>query len=287
MTIVIRTMLPNDVPCADSLRAEAGWNQLPEDWTRLLSHEPQGCFVATLNDDVVGSVTTTRYGSELAWIGMMLVRESYRGRGIGKNLMQRALEYLEAQSVKCIRLDATPLGRPLYEKLGFVPEWEFHRWKSDHRTVEAATHREELAEGATEAVENSPKPQALLAKHQQLDTAAFGTDRSEWTARLAAISRCVTCDDGFGMLRDGTVAQYLGPITSATAATAGRICRSLLHDAEGPIFWDVPEVNVSARELAMRMGFVPARPLLRMRLGTTTTAPQVAYQFAIADPATG
>jgi len=287
VTIVIRTMLPNDVPCADSLRAEAGWNQLPEDWTRLLSHEPQGCFVATLNDEMVGSVTTTRYGSELAWIGMMLVRETYRGRGIGKNLMQRALEYLEAQSVKCIRLDATPLGRPLYEKLGFVPEWEFHRWKSDHRTVEAATHRDGSSVEAIEAVENSPKPQALLAKHQQLDTAAFGTDRSEWIARLASISRCVTCDDGFGMLRDGAVAQYLGPITSATAATAARICRSLLHDAEGPIFWDVPEVNVSARELAMSMGFVPARPLLRMRCGTTTTAPQAAFQFAIADPATG
>jgi len=45
------------------------------------------------------------------------------GKGIGKALMTHAIEYLDRRGARSIRLDATALGRPLYEKLGFA--WEF------------------------------------------------------------------------------------------------------------------------------------------------------------------
>src|SRR5512145_3259576 len=88
----IRRMAENDLPGADNLRRLVGWNQMPEDWARMLRLEPDGCFVAILNSVVVGTVTTTTYGQALAWIGMMLVHPDHRRQGIGRRLMQRALQ---------------------------------------------------------------------------------------------------------------------------------------------------------------------------------------------------
>ena len=134
----LRTMVSSDITAADSLRAIAGWNQLPEDWHRLLLHEPDGCFVATANDFVVGTVTTTRHCPEPGWIGMMLVHPDFRGQGIARRLMQTAMDYLRQAHVRCIMLDATPAGEPLYRKMSFVPEWSFSRWhRTDHGTGKA------------------------------------------------------------------------------------------------------------------------------------------------------
>ena len=108
-----------DVSSAQSLVEIAGWNQLPADWLRLLTREPRGCFKATAAGRLLGTVTTIVYGTELAWIGMMLVHPDARRQGIGTQLMRHAIDSLLAQGVKSIALDATPAGRPLYEQLWF------------------------------------------------------------------------------------------------------------------------------------------------------------------------
>ncbi len=117
---VIRQMTEADVPRCDVLRGLAGWNQLRQDWLRFIRWEPKGCFVAEAGDQILGTVTTTSYGTALAWIGMMLVHPEHRRKGIATQLMEKAVDYLKGQGVHCIRLDATPAGLPLYEKMGFV-----------------------------------------------------------------------------------------------------------------------------------------------------------------------
>ena len=57
-------------------------------------------------------------------IGMVLVPPEKRRMGIGTALLMHGIEYLEAKGVAAVKLDATPLGRPLYEKLGFVVEYD-------------------------------------------------------------------------------------------------------------------------------------------------------------------
>src|SRR5690606_32161796 len=64
----------------------------------------------------------------VAWISMMLVEESLRGRGIGRALMEQALMHVDASGIPTVRLDATPLGRPLYEKLGFRADFPLVRY---------------------------------------------------------------------------------------------------------------------------------------------------------------
>src|SRR5262249_44841777 len=138
-TVEVRMMTQADLAAADELRRLAGWNQKPRDWQRLLTLEPRGCFVALRNGAVVGTVTTTVYGTELAWIGMMLVHPEHRRIGIATQLMNRALEYLKERQMRCVKLDATPAGQPVYEKLGFVSEWRLQRWQRVGDCVSSAT----------------------------------------------------------------------------------------------------------------------------------------------------
>ena len=69
--ISIRELSEADIAAADLLRQKAGWNQTHADWLRTIRYEPRGCFAAVRGDEIVGTVTTTTYGTALGWIGMM------------------------------------------------------------------------------------------------------------------------------------------------------------------------------------------------------------------------
>src|SRR6185503_3320345 len=94
MEIEVRLLRESDLPAALRLKELAQWNQTENDWLRLLRLEPNGCFCATFDGEVVATTTTTTYGTDLAWIGMVLVDPRRRQLGIATRLMNRALEYL-------------------------------------------------------------------------------------------------------------------------------------------------------------------------------------------------
>src|SRR4051812_37831517 len=115
--ITLRPMTGADLPLLLRLRAQARWNQTEADLRRFLDLSDDGGFVSQFAGEPVGTVCTFVFGST-AWIAMVLVDEAMRGRGIGAALMRHALAHLNRIGVERIRLDATPLGRPVYEKLG-------------------------------------------------------------------------------------------------------------------------------------------------------------------------
>jgi GNAT superfamily N-acetyltransferase len=276
-SLAIRTLCPADLDDAEELCRIAGWNQLRTDWLRLLEHEPEGCFLAERDGQPIGTVTTTTYGTDLAWIGMMLVHPDFRRQGIATVLMERSLEYLRERGVRCIKLDATPAGEPVYERLGFRAEWEFHRWERSHPSPPAT----------------APIPPAMSRlEPSPLDLDAFGADRTEWLNRLARESVLVRKGTDWGMGRTGRIASYLGPIIAENVESAGEIITQLLEAGalrhpEGRLFWDIPGPNAAGIELARSLGFEQSRPLLRMWTGEQLIAGRPERQFALGDPATG
>lgn len=280
----VRVMTPSDLGFADSLRALVGWNQTVKDWQRVIAHEPQGCFVAECDGAPAGTATTTSYGNDLAWIGMVLVHPELRRRGIGRALLEHCLGYLRGRGIRCIKLDATPLGKGLYQKLGFRDEWPWRRW--------------ETARLPASGVPVGPlRPGAISdsAAMAQLDKAAFGVSRQSMLERLARDSSAVLVQTseagritGFGMLRPGARAVFLGPVVADSAEAGALLVQALGASVAGrPVYWDVPEANAPAIELAKSYGFTPQRPLSRMVLGENKNPGQPQLQFAIADPAIG
>ncbi|MEI8310916.1 MAG: GNAT family N-acetyltransferase, partial [Verrucomicrobiota bacterium] len=127
MSLAVRLMARGDLGFANAVREQAGWNQTPQDWQALLDYSQSLCFVAEENGRPAGTVSVIRYGNCLAWIGMLLVLEECRGRGVGGALLNQALT--ASAGAKSIGLDATPAGRPLYEKNGFAVVAELSRWE--------------------------------------------------------------------------------------------------------------------------------------------------------------
>lgn len=281
----LRRLQESDLAAADELRRLARWNQTVEDWRRLLSLEPEGCLVALQDGAVVGTVTTTTYGTALAWIGMMLVHPDRRRAGVGTQLIQHALEYLRGRGVKCIKLDATPDGRPLYEKLGFKPEWTLTRClRADADTVAATAGREDVR----------PLREEDWSAVEEIDVAAIGAARPALLRSLvtdcleALVWPAQGAVAGWGVLRRGAHAAYLGPLAGTTNAALEPLALALLQTAQGrPVIWDVPDSNLDARAAAQRFNFAPVRPLTRMYLGTGCATIVPSCCFAIAGPAIG
>ncbi len=280
----IRLLQLDDLVFADSLRARVGWNQTPEDWRRFLALEPGGCCLAEWDGAPVGTATTLRYGSDLAWIGMVLVHPDYRRRGIGRALLRHCIAWLQERGVRCIKLDATPAGRPVYEGLGFKEEWTLTRW--EHAGPQ-------LAKPALAGLRPWRTSDAPLVG--PLDTAAFSVSRERLLQGLATQSRSAFILEatpggiaGYGFLRPGARAAYLGPIVAASAQDGLQLVEALLAvGVSEPVFWDIPDANTAAAAWARRHGFTAQRTLTRMVLGDKAAPGDPRQQFALAGPEVG
>jgi GNAT superfamily N-acetyltransferase len=243
--MTVRLLNAGDVPAALELSAAAGWNQTAGDWARIIALEPRGCFGIDAEGMLAASTTLLTFGEDLAWVGMVLTRREYQRRGYARQLVCAALDEARARRVRCIKLDATDQGRPLYASLGFADEQPVERWRAEWR---------ESGVAATSQSGGIP---------WELDTQAFGADRSRFVEGLG--EPVAARADGYVMSRPGVKARYLGPCVAASAVTARELVGAAL--STGAWFWDLLPRNTEAKALAQSLGFEPVRHLIRMRLG--------------------
>lgn len=276
----IRPMTVDDLPFGMKLKEQAGWNQLEADWRRLLDLEPAGSFLAERDGTPAGTVTTCRFGA-IAWVAMMLVGEAFRSQGIGRALMTAALDDLEGRGIPTVRLDATPMGRPLYESLGFVEESTFARCRGVFPRGPAADRPPEVVPGE--------RFESIAA----LDREVTGTDRGRLLARLAQeYPRSLRMRgrgrslDGFLMARPGIRAWQIGPCI-ADASAGPRLLEDALEAHEGgAAIIDVPTAHPDASAVAESLGFRRERLLTRMVRGEPVQE-RPAWIWASAGPEKG
>lgn len=281
----IRRMQTEEIAQADAIRHLAGWNQTEADWRRLLALAPNGCFVAEMAGGPVGTVTTTGYGNALAWIGMMLVHPEYRRQGMGGALLGQAIRHLQGAGVQCIGLDATPAGQPLYAGVGFTPVWELARWQGRLSDLQPASSPEIVTHIS----------ESLWPAIVELDRLSFGAARpdllralAEQSVRVAVALGGANGVAGFGMLRPGYRAWMLGPLVAVDRESATHLLAALCADLPPEsLFWDIPEPNLAAVQLAESLGFVRQRTLTRMALGGVYPSHNPQLLYAVADLAAG
>jgi predicted N-acetyltransferase YhbS len=281
MQIEVRLLRESDIPAALRLKELAQWNQTENDWLRLLRLEPSGCFCATIGDEVVATTTTTTYGHELAWIGMVLVDPKRRQLGIATKLMHVAIEYLSNAGITTIKLDATPAGRPVYENLGFKEESLIERWEgiAETRAVSCST------------LDAPSREEALV-----LDRIAFGAERSKliemliedsYVAPLIALGPDGRLT-GYVLARHGSAAVYVGPLLAKGTAAAATLLDGLLGQVSGQrVYIDMNTDFEGGRKILGERGLVKQRDLIRMSYGKQSKAGSSPSIFAIAGPEIG
>jgi len=262
----LRVMREQDIPAGLDLNTLAGWNQTIVDWRRFLENSPDGCFVMEHDSKVVGTATTISYEKRFAWIGMVLVDPEHRKQGIGTQLLERTIKYLDESHVPTLKLDATPLGKPLYEKLGFSTEFAIERL---------------ILKRAAGAVSTTPSSacarlsEAQLEQVVRMDREFFGADRGFLLRSLFAEAPelALTVHEGgrlrayvFG--RRGRFADHLGPWMAANRQPAELLLRGFLaNSSRESLIADCVKSNAIALELLSACGFASSRPLTRMARG--------------------
>ncbi len=263
----IRKLTPADLPAALRLSRAAGWNQTPDDWRRAMELAPEGCFARVQSDRFAGTVTTCTFG-DVGWVGMMLVDETCRRQGHGKALMQHALQHLDANNVTSIWLDATELGRPLYELLGFSAVGAITRFAGRF-----STKREPAADASGRQV--SPLHQAATSQLLSFDARMVGVDR----ARLLQ-THCNRADKpvvvlqsadasitGYCSHRPGRLAAQIGPAAARTEAELLALLHCVLSEQAGDVFVDVADKMPEVSAWLESHGITPARRFTRMCRG--------------------
>ena len=250
--LAIDALRPDDLPAAVALSTQAGWNQVPEDWKRVLALSPDGCFAGRLDGRLVATATSAAPAPGLQWIGMVLVDQACRGRGFGTLLLDRALAH--ARRAEVVGLDATDLGRPLYLKMGFHDVAPIDRWG-----------------GALTRLGRSVSCPASIEKVLELDRAALGADRSALLRHLAREPgvNLLASDDGYALLRPGRTVAHLGPIVAADPAPLLRAAGRLLRGA--PVIGDVPR-RPELEAVFAGHGLSVLRRLTRMTWGAPRAA---------------
>jgi ribosomal protein S18 acetylase RimI-like enzyme len=258
--IRIRSMTVADVGLGMRLKEQAGWNQTEADWQRCLDLEPEGCFVAEYDGSAVGTNTTCIFG-KVAWIAMVLVDAAFRGRGIGKALMEYALRFLDGAGVNCIRLDATPLGQPLYKKLGFVTQFQLCRYEGVC-PVQANVQDVELA------------PAERWDHLMDFDAVATRTNRHKLLRRLLTEQpqsvRFVQRGGaiaGYLAIRQGSRAVQIGPCIADSSAGPLLLTDACHRFAGKRVYLDVAMDNRPATEFVSSLGLTVQRHLTRMCRG--------------------
>lgn len=126
-----RVQMFMDIGSLDSDQAAVLHARLPAILEPMLaSGEYVGWFVTDPNDTVVaGAGVQIRHllprpetlTEREALVVNVYVTPEYRRQGLARRLMLAILDWCKEQDIERVVLHASPLGRPLYESLGFAP----------------------------------------------------------------------------------------------------------------------------------------------------------------------
>jgi hypothetical protein len=164
-----------ELPAADALVAEAGWNQVAADWRVFLDF---GTVHAVRTDagQVIATAATLPYGDRICWISMVLVAGRYRRHGLATSLLRRCLDDIAAAGLTAV-LDATAAGQPVYRALDFLDLWSFTR-------LAAPTRRQIAGRPFADEIVIRPIDDGVWPALCAYDAAAFGADRSAVLGRM-------------------------------------------------------------------------------------------------------
>ena len=273
-----------DLAAAMRLKDAEGWNQTLADWTFYLEHDPELCLVAEVDGQVVGTVMAINYNNEVAWIGMMIVEKPYRKYGVSTALLIEVISRL--QDCQSIKLDASPAGSHVYEKLGFVVELELQRMITNSIESPSVTSLNETIQ----RIQYSDIPDLI-----DFDAQAFGTNRSGLIRHLAVgrleigwIARNNNAVTGFLLIREGTLYHQVGPLFAQSEALACQLFSLAAQHLRGkPVTVDIHTSKKEFRNFLLSLGFETQRPFYRMYLKDNPFPGLPDQQYTLASPEVG
>jgi GNAT superfamily N-acetyltransferase len=273
---LVQPLSLGDLPGCLALARDRGWPPEERKWQLLFA-------VGTVyglrggSGDLAGVVALTRYGRELAAIGMLLVAARYGGQGLGRRIMSHALA--EAGDAT-VFLSVAGSGGPLCEKLGFVTAGMTH------------THAGEFAAGRGTAG-SRPAEQGDLPAIRELDARCHGADRARLVRFLPGFTEHLRVVERHGFITGyaggwRNVDQVvIGPVIAGSADDAQTLVADIAGAVTGPVRLDLDGRHPQLREWVTGHGLTPQASSAVMVRGGCRLPGDRARWFAPLMPALG
>ena len=243
----VRYMTEKDLPVILRMASEEGWISNLSEFQMFIEYNPFGCFVYAEGDRVIGSIMTFHH-TKSAWIGNFIVAKEYRGKGIGKKLLARAIEYLDGKKKKRIYLNAAYEAKKVYEKFGFRKIIPVNRWQG--KAMKSANNIESLRETIPDIL-GFVKVDAFLWKDERFSLIS--------QLSLLRFSRLCLEPPGFLIYGNTGKAVTIGPweVEGGDEDAAERLFASALSKLkpDKKIFLDVPSLNKKAEKILIKHKF--------------------------------
>ena len=258
--VVIRKCSKAEVQKFVRFASQEGWNVGLNDADFLFRFDPDAYMIALDGDKIVGTVAAIRYDNDFGFIAYHNVRRDMRGRGIGRRLLNEALDRLGART---IGINCSAEQASLYEEFGFV-----------------AAHSVLQFEGingiTTLSFPDMVSPFMVpFDKLLDFNRKIFSYERKEflnkWLSQPQSLSIAKYVNDeyrGYGMYRPCQKGYRIGPLICNKKETAEELLKCLLgHIPTGTKYYlDIPDKNEDALCLAEKMMMKKCGEFVRMYL---------------------
>lgn len=241
-----------DIPGLIALSASVGWDYDRDEVQTVMSF---GKIYGHKNEEgkIVSSAAIIPYGSSLASIGMVIVHQDYRGKGLGRKVTQKCLDSVSDDTT--VMLIATDEGKPMYESMGFSFADSVHKYLCDNYLSMKST---DALDAAIIPMRKEDLPQVV-----ELDKIAFGEGRRTFLINRinqAKESLVVKSPDGtiigYGLSILGPINLILGPIVAPDHHTASLLINKLANNHQGKLRIDIPSGNEAFMSHLEKCGFV-------------------------------
>jgi GNAT superfamily N-acetyltransferase len=252
-----------DLQLALDWAAVEGWNPGLFDAEPFLAADPQGFFLAEVDDKPAGSIAAVAYDDRFGFVGLFLVRPELRGEHLGIELGLAALDYLGNRTVG---LDGVLGKQRFYDRMGFRPAYRTVRYEG------SGTGPFRAIDSPAAFVDLKRLPLADLAAY---DRAVFPAPREAfleaWLRQPGTVTLGVLHQDrlaGYAVARPCRVGYKVGPLAADDPALAEVLMAGMVDLLAGETFYlDVPQPNPAAADLARRYDMKPVFETVRMYRG--------------------
>ncbi len=269
--MMIRRMTLDELAMVLGWARDEGWNPGLDDAAAFHAADPDGFFLALIDDTPVAAISVVNHDESHAFLGLYICLPAYRGTGCGYALWQDALRHAGSRSVT---LEGVPDQQANYIRSGFARIGRTIRYKGEVSAENEAIHA--ATPDDVPALLNADKAAAGHARpaYAQAWFSNCATRQTQVLTRPTGAIQFATfrkCHDGL----------KIGPLHANDRSSALALLRARpTQFGDGPLYIDVPDGS-ALQALVIENGFEPVFETAKMVLGRPTAAnPPAFYSVA-------
>lgn len=272
--IEIRPMTKPEVSQLVDWAAEEGWNPGQNDAELFWQLDPDGFLAVCKDGEFVGGGAVICHSDSFGFMGLFIVQEAYRGKGLGTQLWFARRDRLLAQlsAGGTIGLDGVDAMVPFYANGGFEIFTRHRRFQLT-KPLPSAKRSERIV-----PLDSLPMP-----KVTEYDAQCFPARRDNylprWIDQPGAVSLAYVDKGtllGFGVARPCVMGHKIGPLFADNIDVADALLQAFqLQIPDGQLFLDAPDNNPAAVELCHKYSMEEVFGCMRMYHGPP---PEIAHE---------